>query len=88
MHRVDITRATGLPLELTADHDGRLVTDVVAEWARRHSRPFTLHLEGPAGGTYVSGHGGEEITIDAVEYCRILAGRGIGSGLLGQPVPF
>ena len=29
MHRVDIARATGRPMELTAEHDGRIVADVV-----------------------------------------------------------
>lgn len=88
MHRVDISRATGRELVLTADHDGRLIADVVAEWARRHGRPFTLHLEGPGGGTYASGSGGEELTIDAVEFCRTLSGRAAGTGLLAQQVPF
>lgn len=32
--------------------------------------------------------GGEEITLDAVEFCRILSGRGDGNGLLTQAVPF
>ena len=33
MHRIDITRATGRPLvgKLTAEHDGRIVADIVAE---------------------------------------------------------
>ncbi|GLW98556.1 maleylpyruvate isomerase family mycothiol-dependent enzyme [Microtetraspora sp. NBRC 16547] len=88
MHRVDLSRATGRPLRLTAGHDGRIVADVVAEWARRHGRPFRLHLEGPAGGTFVVGDDGEEITLDAVEFCRILSGRDGGTGLLAQPVPF
>jgi uncharacterized protein (TIGR03083 family) len=44
MHRLDISRATGRPMELTAGHDGRLVADVVTEWARRHSQPFALTL--------------------------------------------
>lgn len=89
MHRVDTARATGKPMELTAEHDGRFVADVVAEWARRHGQPFTLELAGPAGGTYVAGDGtGEHITIDAVEFCRILSGRGSGTGLLTQEVPF
>ncbi len=88
MHRVDIARATGRPLELTPDHDGRLVADVVAEWARRHGRPFTLHLGGPAGGTFVAGEGGEQITLDAVEFCRTLSGRAPGTGLLTEAVPF
>jgi uncharacterized protein (TIGR03083 family) len=88
MHRVDISRATGRPLDLTADHDGRLVADVVAEWARRHGRSFTLSLLGPAGGIFTHGEGGEEITIDAVEFCRVLSGRATGPGLLTQLVPF
>ncbi|WP_433418361.1 maleylpyruvate isomerase family mycothiol-dependent enzyme [Microtetraspora malaysiensis] len=89
MHRVDIARATNRPLVLTPDHDGRIVADVVAEWARRHGRQFRLHLHGPAGGVFVGGDGdGEEITLDAVEFCRILSGRGQGTGLLTRPVPF
>ncbi len=88
MHRVDLARATGRTLELTPDHDGRLVADVVAEWARRHGRPFALTLEGPAGGAFTNGVGGEEIRLDAVEFCRILSGRGAGTGPLAQKVPF
>jgi uncharacterized protein (TIGR03083 family) len=89
MHRVDICRAVGREMVLTPEHDGRLVADVVAEWARRHREPFTLHLEGPAGGSYTKGGpGGEEITIDAVEFCRVLSGRAEGAGLLTQEVPF
>ncbi|MGH9095162.1 MAG: maleylpyruvate isomerase family mycothiol-dependent enzyme [Acidimicrobiales bacterium] len=88
MHRVDIIRATGGEMALTPDHDGRIIADVVAEWARRHGRPFTLTLTGPAGGEYVAGHNGEAITIDAVEFCRTLSGRATGIGLLAQEVPF
>lgn len=88
MHRVDIARATGRELDLTAEHDGRIVADAVAEWARRHGQPFTLELTGPAGGTFTQGSGGEAITLDAVELCRIFSGRGTGSGLLNQEVPF
>ena len=88
MHRVDLSRATGREMVLTADHDGRLIADVVAEWARRHGQPFTLHLTGPAGGTFTNGVGGDEITLDAVEFCRTLSGRATGAGLLTQEVPF
>lgn len=90
MHRVDLCRATGKEMVLTADHDGRIVADVVAEWARAHGQPFTLVLTGPAGGTFTQGGGGEpeHIELDAVEFCRILSGRGTGSGLLTQGVPF
>ena len=88
MHRVDISRATGRPVELTADHDGVLVADVVAEWADRHGRPFELTLTGPAGGSWSAGTGGERLELDAVEFCRILSGRGTGPGLLAEQVPF
>ena len=88
MHRVDIARATGLEMELTAEHDGRIVAEVVAEWARRHGTPFALTLTGPAGSEYVAGENGEHVTIDAVEFCRTVSGRATGSGLLTQEVPF
>src|SRR5262249_55648971 len=88
MHRVDISYATGRPMVLTPEHDGRIVADVVAEWARRHGRPFRLELTGPAGGSFTEGDQGEEITLDAVEFCRILSGRAAGTGLLTQEVPF
>ena len=46
------------------------------------------HLDGPAGGTFVAGSGGDEIHLDAVEFCRMLSGRATGHGLLTQEVPF
>lgn len=88
MHRVDTARAIGADLVLTADHDGRIVTDVVAEWARRHGQPFTLRLTGIAGGSFTAGDGGDELTVDAVEFCSLLAGRGEATGLLTTIVPF
>jgi len=88
MHRVDLARSTGHALDLTPEHDGRIIADVVAEWARRHRRPFVLHLTGTAGGSFVAGRDGEELTLDAVEFCRILSGRAPGDGLLATEVPF
>jgi hypothetical protein len=91
MHRVDSAHALGQPLELSAAHDGRIVADIVAEWARRHGHPFMLGLAGPVGGTYVSdpdAPGAEHVSLDAVEFCRTLAGRVPGSGLLANVVPF
>jgi uncharacterized protein (TIGR03083 family) len=88
MHRIDLARATGRPLELTAEHDGRLVADVVAEWAGVHRQPYRLTLTGPAGGEFGSGSGGESITMDAVEFGRTVAGRATGTGLLATQVPF
>src|ERR1019366_3724301 len=59
MHRLDISRATGQEMVLTADHDGRLIANIVAEWALRHGQPFTLNLTGAAGGRWRVGDGGE-----------------------------
>jgi hypothetical protein len=72
---------------LTLEHDGRLIEDMVAEWTKLYDLSISLHLEGPAGGTYVRGTGNEELTIDAVEWIWILSGRGIGSGLLKKELP-
>lgn len=103
MHRVDACRATGRALVLSADHDGRIVADVVAEWARRHGQPFALTLTGPAGGRFRStgsgptgeahGSGSDEtsagdLELDAVDFCRTLAGREPATGLLTTVVPF
>jgi hypothetical protein len=87
MHRIDISRCTGRALRLTADHDGRIVADVVAEWARGHGQPYRLTLSGPAGGSWSNGDG-EAHALDAVEFCRIVSGRAPGSGLLAHEVPF
>ena len=88
MHRVDIARAIDRDVILTAAHDGRIVADAVAEWARRHGQSFTLELTGAGGGTFVAGSGGETISLDAVDLCRIFSGRDTGEGLLAQEVPF
>jgi uncharacterized protein (TIGR03083 family) len=88
MHRLDIARATGHDMVLTPEHDGRLVADVVADWARRHGQPFTLTLTGPAGGRWRVGDAGEHLELDASDFCWTLAARAPGSGLLQTPVPF
>lgn len=91
MHRADAAEALSLPLELSASHDGRIVADVVAEWARRHGKPFTLDLAGNAGGRYACEPDhpqAEHLSLDAVGFCRTLAGRGHPVGLLTTIVPF
>lgn len=88
MHRVDVCRATDRPIELTAEHDGRIVADVVADWASRHGQPVELVLTGPAGGTFRLGDGGPRIQEDAVRFCEVLAGRVSGDGLLETKVVF
>ncbi len=91
MHRVDTCHVLGRPVELSATHDGRIVAEVVAEWARRHGRPFALELSGPAGGSFArepDHPDAEQISLDAVEFCRTLAGREDATGLLRTVVPF
>jgi len=75
MHRLDIARAAGTALHLTADHDGVIVADVVAEWAGRHGKDFELTLTGPAGGAWKAGTGGPGWTLDAIDFCRATSRR-------------
>jgi uncharacterized protein (TIGR03083 family) len=86
-HRIDIHAAIHRPMPLTADHDGRLVGDIVAEWAGIHGQPFELVLDGPAGGTYSQGVDGERVQIDALDFIRTLSGRLPGTGVLSHPLP-
>lgn len=90
MHRIDLSHATGQELELTADHDGVIVADVVAEWAGRHGKPYQLTLTGPAGGRWSAGplDNASALELDAIEFCRIVSGRAPGTGLLSTQVPF
>jgi len=88
MHRMDIARATSRQPHLTAEHDGVIVADVVAEWAQRHDAAYRLTLTGSAGGTWSRGHGGDAIEMEAVDFCRVISGRGAGDGLLAVEVPF
>jgi uncharacterized protein (TIGR03083 family) len=89
MHRIDTARAANVEPVVTPEHDGRIVADVVADWARRHGRPFELELAGPAGGSFLSGTTGERLDLEAVRFCRLLSGRdGGGEGLLATFTPF
>ena len=80
-------RRPAATMDLTADHDGRLVADIVGEWAAIHGQPFELVLEGPAGGKFSQGAGGERVEIDAIDFIRILSGRLPGTGVLSPSAP-
>jgi uncharacterized protein (TIGR03083 family) len=86
-HRIDLAVATGRPFDSDADHDGRIMADLVAEWATTHDEPFTLELGGPAGGRFQHGTGGETVNIDAIDFVRTLCGRIPGEGVLRHPLP-
>jgi uncharacterized protein (TIGR03083 family) len=91
MHRVDLSRALNRTIELSSAHDGRIVANVVAEWAGRHGQGFVLDLHGPAGGMYAHDADAPEtqqLSLDAIEFCRTLSGRLPASGLLKTVVPF
>ncbi len=75
-------------LLLTAEHDGRIVANVVADWAPRHGQPFVLELTGPAGGIYAAGSDGVRLQMDAIEFCRTLSGRETDTGILTTPITF
>ena len=83
-----MSRAIQRDATLSHDHDGRIVADVVAEWARRHGQPFTITLAGSAGERCTAGTGGAQLELDAIEFCRNLSGRSRGAGLLATRVPF
>lgn len=86
-HRMDIAVATERAMDLDDEHDGRIVADIVAEWATTHGEPFVLELTGPAGGTFVAGRGGEEVSIDTLAFIAVLAERAEGSGVLRNILP-
>ncbi|MEO5902370.1 MAG: maleylpyruvate isomerase family mycothiol-dependent enzyme [Ilumatobacteraceae bacterium] len=87
MHRIDIAHATGVAPDLDAQHDGRIFADIVREWAGTHGEPFSLVIDGPAGGTFVQGTGGEHVQMGFVQFCRILTERASGEGILRHPMP-
>jgi hypothetical protein len=37
--------------------------------------PYRLELTGPAGGRWSFGTGGEEMVMDAADFCRVISGR-------------
>lgn len=87
MHRVDICRATGRYLVLSAAHDGTLVADAAEAWLGVPGTASGLVLTGPAGGEFgvVDEH---TPTHDAVDFCRALSGRGVLAGVRADLVPF
>ena len=60
--------------------------DVVREWAGRHGSPYTLELDGPAGGRWQAGQG-EHLWMDAFDFCRAVSGRARGTRWLTAQVP-
>jgi hypothetical protein len=87
MHRIDICRATGRALKLTAEHDGPLVADAATEWLAKSSTVSGLVLTGLAGGVFGTATS-DAPTFDAVEFCRALSGRANLAAVRSDLVPF
>jgi uncharacterized protein (TIGR03083 family) len=82
MHRVDICRATGRPIEQTREHDGRIVALIVRDVAARlrkqlDGRAVALELSGRAGGVWKLGVGDPAATLsmDALDFSIFASGR-------------
>ena len=88
MHRIDLCRAIDRDAGADADHDGRIVADVVAEWGRRHGAPYRLSLTGPRAAHSPPARPTTSSRWTRVEFCRVVSGRESGSGLLAVQVPF
>ncbi len=58
-HRLDLARALDRQVRVDPAIDGRIVADIVTDWAHRHARPFTLELTGETGGLFQSVAGDE-----------------------------
>lgn len=88
LHRNDIAEATGRPFTVTSAHDGRIVEDVVREWAGKRDSPVVLNLTGSAGGCFEIGKDGEHISLDAVKFCKMLSGRIMGKTPVKERIAF
>ncbi|MFQ6028398.1 MAG: maleylpyruvate isomerase family mycothiol-dependent enzyme, partial [Dehalococcoidia bacterium] len=83
MHRLDICRATGRGMSLTADHDGRIVELVMRDLGKKlhrrlGKRNIRVELTGPAGGIFDFGSGsGPSATLqmDTLDFNWLAAGR-------------
>ena len=51
-------------------------------------RPTTVKTRFTTGGAFAQGDGGDQLRLDAVEFCRMVSGRGPRSALFNQEVPF
>lgn len=74
MHHIDICTALGREMPV-GDAERRVAHDAFREWSEKANASVTLELSGPAGGTFVRGAGETIIAGDAIDLCRVLAGR-------------
>ncbi|MDQ3956822.1 MAG: maleylpyruvate isomerase family mycothiol-dependent enzyme [Actinomycetota bacterium] len=75
VHKIDICDAVGRDAAL-GDADGRVIADMLKDWARRSGADARIELTGPGGGIFLAGSGtAASIATDAPGMTRRLAGR-------------
>jgi uncharacterized protein (TIGR03083 family) len=83
MHRLDIARATGREMLLTAQHDGRIVALVVRDLARMLApklggKSVAYELTGPSGGSWRIGRAptaAATMRLDTLDFNLLASGR-------------
>lgn len=83
VHRLDLARATGRPMTLTAAHDGRMIALMMHDLAlalapRLGDLAISFELTGPAGGRFRVGstnHPSASLRLDALDFAWLAAGR-------------
>jgi uncharacterized protein (TIGR03083 family) len=83
MHRLDISRATGRPMRLAREHDGRIVALVMRDLARPLAaklggQSVVFDLAGPAGGAWRIGAApapSATVRMDALDFNILASGR-------------
>lgn len=76
MHRIDICRATGTPVEFTSGHDALIAADAAHAW-RHVTGAEGCVLTGPSGETFSIGTVRPAAPVyDAIDFARALSGRG------------
>jgi uncharacterized protein (TIGR03083 family) len=89
-HRVDVSYATGRPLNLTAEHDGRFTALIGRDLAQRltpklQGAAVLFSLDGPAGGRFRIGRAtnpAATITMEAVDFHLRVSARITGEQAL------
>lgn len=74
MHHIDICHAVGRDMPV-GPAEIRVAHDVFREWTAAIGEPVELDLTGPAGGRFRTGPSLTVIRGDAIDLCRVLAGR-------------
>jgi uncharacterized protein (TIGR03083 family) len=95
-HRVDVSHATGRPLLLTHEHDGRFTALIGRDLARRlapklDGSAVLFDLEGPAGGRFRMGQAtspAASVAMDAIDFhlrvsARITAEQALARSRIG-----